>query len=385
MGKLIYTEKILRSMCKERGLEFIRTELVQYKNRKRNTIFFKCIEHAEFGIQSVTVERFVTAKKSSCGYCNHKKLKDIFPQELAKVNDKVIPIGEYVDFERRMTFQCKFCGNIWETSPSSVFQGCGCPKCGIEKRRLSRILTFEDVKNRIETAQPNLTVVGEYEGYHKPIEVYCNICKITTIAYVSNFINLTARCKGCVAKKLHEIFALSQEEFENRVTKRYPNVEILGEYLDNQKSIECKCKIHNYIYTTTVKNLLYKGSNGCPLCNQSSGEILLLNLLKKNHFNINSQHSFKDCKHINVLRFDAYDLSNNIAYEYQGEQHYFPVDFAGKGKEWAEQQFKINQQRDEIKRDYCRDNNITLIEIPYWEFDNMKDFLYEKWKELKVV
>ena len=65
----------------------------------------------------------------------------------------------------------------------------------------------------------------------------------------------------------------------------------------------------------------------------------------------------------------------NLAIEYQGKQHYEPVDFAGKGDEWAKYQFKVGQQRDNIKRQYCQQNNIKLIEIPYWDYDNIDNIV----------
>ena len=75
------------------------------------------------------------------------------------------------------------------------------------------------------------------------------------------------------------------------------------------------------------------------------------------------------------MRFDIYCPDYNLAIEYQGKQHYEPVDFAGKGDEWAKYQFKVGQQRDNIKRQYCQQNNIKLIEIPYWDYDNIDNIV----------
>ena len=74
-------------------------------------------------------------------------------------------------------------------------------------------------------------------------------------------------------------------------------------------------------------------------------------------------------------------LDYNTCIEYNGEQHYIPVDFAGKGKEWAENKLKNTQNVDNIKSRYCKDNNIKLIIIPYFEFDNIEKILK---KELNI-
>jgi hypothetical protein len=67
----------------------------------------------------------------------------------------------------------------------------------------------------------------------------------------------------------------------------------------------------------------------------------------------------------------------NICIEYQGEQHYKAVEFFG-GKD----QFKTQQKLDKIKRDYCKNNNIKLLEIPYWDFNNIEQILL---KELNLI
>lgn len=73
--------------------------------------------------------------------------------------------------------------------------------------------------------------------------------------------------------------------------------------------------------------------------------------------------------------FDFYLPDYNILIEYDGEQHFKPVDFASKGLEWATKIFEYNQIKDKIKNDYCKDNNIRLIRIPYWDFDNIETIL----------
>ena len=71
--------------------------------------------------------------------------------------------------------------------------------------------------------------------------------------------------------------------------------------------------------------------------------------------------------------FDFYLPDNNICIEYQGQQHYYPIEHFG-GKDRFEEQV----QRDLIKKEYCKNNNVILIEIPYWEKDNLECFLWNK-------
>ena len=67
---------------------------------------------------------------------------------------------------------------------------------------------------------------------------------------------------------------------------------------------------------------------------------------------------------------DFYVESANLMIEYNGEQHYRPLEQWG-----GEQQFKKQQRRDAAFREYCKQEGITLLEIPYTEFDRIESIL----------
>ena len=58
--------------------------------------------------------------------------------------------------------------------------------------------------------------------------------------------------------------------------------------------------------------------------------------------------------------------------EVDGEQHFRPVCFGGITKERAELNFKKSQERDRIKDEYCKENGIKLLRIPYLEYRSNK-------------
>ncbi|BAE47738.1 hypothetical protein G8S49_06570 [Clostridium botulinum C] len=58
--------------------------------------------------------------------------------------------------------------------------------------------------------------------------------------------------------------------------------------------------------------------------------------------------------------------------EYDGEFHY--------KKYYVEQNFEIQQIHDQRKDNYCKEHNIKLIRIPYWEQENLLHILKEKLK-----
>ena len=62
------------------------------------------------------------------------------------------------------------------------------------------------------------------------------------------------------------------------------------------------------------------------------------------------------------LSYDIFVCGENIAIEYQGKQHFEPIEYFG-GKEKFEEQKK----RDQIKKSLSDKNGITLIYVNYWE------------------
>ena len=78
----------------------------------------------------------------------------------------------------------------------------------------------------------------------------------------------------------------------------------------------------------------------------------------------------------NNYRIDFFIPSINLIIEYNGEQHYKPVKWFGGAKKFHNQ-----QQRDKNVRDYCRENNIKLLEISYLQYpiiEQLLDVIFEK-------
>ena len=80
------------------------------------------------------------------------------------------------------------------------------------------------------------------------------------------------------------------------------------------------------------------------------------------------------------LELDCYNEELKLAVEYNGRQHYDFIPFFHKNKET----FYNQKYRDELKRIYCRDHGIILIEIPYTETKYLETFLNRKLKNLDL-
>lgn len=112
----------------------------------------------------------------------------------------------------------------------------------------------------------------------------------------------------------------------------------------------------------------------------SRGHLKIRDILRDNDFVWEEEYTFPDlvASSGRPLAFDfmVFDEDHNIdfAIEVNGEQHYEPVAAFGGPKKFARQKYNDNQ-----KRLYCQRHNITLIEIPYWELEEVNlDYIMKK-------
>ena len=87
----------------------------------------------------------------------------------------------------------------------------------------------------------------------------------------------------------------------------------------------------------------------------------------KNHFANHNVIQHGHPKWLGKQHLDIYFVDLNIGVEYQGVQHYKPVDYFG-----GEEGFAQSQERDERKRQLCKENSCPLIYVDEgYDFDNV--------------
>ena len=375
MSRTKYTEEYIKQICDEKDLIFVDIDTANHNGKYRRILHFICKNHINKGIQLRPVEKVIKNKKP-CQYCNHSKLKETFKEEMENINPNIEILSEYVDWNTKIKCRCRIDGYEWNGNVSTLLYGGGCKICGYKKVwEVRGRKTTEDFISEMKMVNSNIEVLSKYNGSHNLVKCKCLIDNCEWESYACNLLNKSAGCPECAKRNIQNLESLSDEEFKRRLKETNQNIIALDTYINANTKIRFKCKVHNYIFKTSPRTFLYKGGKGCPYCNQSMGENKMVSILEKMGFQIKQQHTFDDCINIRKLRFDAFDVKNNIIYEYQGQQHYYPIDFANKGDKWAKEQYLIGKQRDDIKIKYCKENNIPLIEIPYWEYDDMEEFL----------
>lgn len=112
------------------------------------------------------------------------------------------------------------------------------------------------------------------------------------------------------------------------------------------------------------RSSLISGTTKSCGCIKSIGERETSSVLRKFNIKYKQQYSFDDLRTSKngIPRFDFgilnQDNTLNFLIEYQGIQHYIPDIQFGKIE---------REETDELKKEYCRKNNIKLYEILYNE------------------
>ena len=167
----------------------------------------------------------------------------------------------------------------------------------------------------------------------------------------------------------------THEQFIEELEKINLNIEVLETYINSTTKILVKCTICGHEWNAMPSNLLNNG--GCPKCNESKGEKSISSFLDKHNIKYKRGKRFHNCRNKLPLPFDFYLPAYNICIEYDGQQHYKPIQFKRMSLEKAEKQFLKTKECDEIKTNYCSDNNIKLIRIPYWEKKNVEKIILD--------
>lgn len=256
-----------------------------------------------------------------------------------------------------------------------------------ERRRLRLIRKTKTIRNKTAYSYEQVRKMFKDKGYFLLDKSYKNFT--TKMNYVcfrhfNHGVQKIALCellrgRGCYCcgrDRTASARQHSDDYYVEECNKR--NFTYVGRYV-NPKSqttqIKYICNKHPNVgvQVKAINNL--KQSNCCPHCRISKGEARIENYLTERHIPFKKEKRFSDCKYKYTLPFDFYLYGSNTVIEYDGEQHFFPVSFSGLDKDKAEENFELEQLKDKIKTDYCAKNNIKLIRIPYWDYDNIYSIL----------
>ena len=266
----------------------------------------------------------------------------------------------------------------------TLLNGAKCRLCMSEKNGRKRSLSRQSYIEYEISQYGNNKLLNKEEYVHsetKNLKILCGRCGNVFVTDRNTYLknakrNLNCFCPDCNLELRKEMLLRDKNEVEQYINSINNNVLLnKDDYKGNDiVNLNIKCGCCGEIFTTSLVGY-QAGKIMCSKCSSkiSRGELSIKNVLDLYNVNYKQEYWFFECRDKHPLPFDFYLPDYNICIEYQGEQHYKPVSRFG-----GEESFSSLIYHDQIKRNYCINNNICLIEIPHWEYKNIEHILIEK-------
>lgn len=207
-----------------------------------------------------------------------------------------------------------------------------------------------------------ITLVGEVKSWASKEESVWHCSKCDHNFKRSPFIMFSQKSLTCPWCETHP-FEYSKEIIQEKAKELWGNEYTFLDIdiIKNKNGSKRVLVQHNkcgFKYSVSLYNFLH--GQGCPRCKISHGEKKVRDYLIKHNFAFQEQYCIETNN--TYLKIDFYLEENNKKYaiEYNGIQHYKPIEYFD-----GEQGYKKQVIRDNYKKEYCKLNNIELIIIPY--------------------
>lgn len=372
-GKNIVREKLSRShndyinKLNDRNIEVIG----EYTGSQISILHRCLIDGFEWEAQPNNILQGTGCPQCAQNLRNEKRTNthEDYVAELSIKNPTIEVIDKYCGADKKITHHCLVHDVYWKIKPSGALQGNGCELCRKEKFRNNVMKTTQEYKLELSSISTNIIPEEEYIGANTSIKHKCLIHNTSFYATPSNILLGKTGCIACINEKRRMSMAMSNEEYKNKVRQVNPHIDVIDDYINIKAKILHRCNLHKIDWYATPEKILQ--GYGCPNCSEKShGEKRISTWLENNNIPYESEKTFSDCRDKICLPFDFYIQKYNKIIEYDGIQHFKPIEYFG-----GEKAFKTQQKHDKIKDDFCKENGISLLRIPYYKYNNIEEEL----------
>lgn len=384
-GVLKYTIEEAREAFDKLGLTLLTEE---YTNAL-HPMDYICRKHSEDGVQKGTLSA-ILGGHISCKKCRYTKAADSQKKSFEEVrqlfdeHELDLIETEYINSTTPMKYICRKHPKLGVQQITvdnlSHNKHPGCHRCGYEAMGENKRMSDDEI---IQLFNDNdFDVVEIIKERRTKVRCVCRKHRDKGIQ-VKSLYGLKTQGKGC--KYCANTVPLTQEEVERRVRDKNPNIDVISDYINGDSPLTLKCKVCNCQWTTPRAENATSPKRGrctCPHCDGSAGVRKIYDFLTQYKFNFDTEHTFPDLSGYSdkLLRFDFAIIDGDgpekpILIEFDGQHHYFPVDYRGEGAAEALRRHKNCVKYDKKKNAYCKTHNLRLIRIPYWELNNIENIL----------
>lgn len=323
-----------------------------------------CKKHGEFKV----IPRDHLRSKYGCPHCASDKTR--IPCE--KINRRYVDrairkfSGKFDYSETDMSAEkgaevkihCPEHGMFKSRLRNHLSSKCGCPVCGREDNLLERTKykTLDDIVPKARMIHGDNYKYVAYDRDKSILIFECPKHGKRAQLLTSHFSGRGCRLCG------YENRTITKDEFLNRAKKTHP--EGYRYKLSELKTVNDKITIIHDCgreYKARVSNHL--SGQGCRACRGSLGEAKIKEFLEHNGIDFIQQFMFDGY----LFRYDFFIPELKMLIEYDGEQHFRPVEYFG-----GEEAFKRLQSNDRKKNKLAKEKGYLLMRISYKYFDMLE-------------
>jgi hypothetical protein len=297
-----------------------------------------------------------------------RKTHEEFILELQSLNPNYIIIGQYVNCKTKVKCKCNECSNEWSAIPNNLLKGQGCIVCSNKRSGNKRRKSNEQFLCELSKISDTIIPLEEYKGALVKILVHCNDCGNEWMVEPHSLLSGKG-CNICRSKLGGMKQRKTHIQFITEINELHPDLIINTQYIDSWTEVNCTCKRCKNNFDSKPVNLL--SNKGCPYCVLPHGEKRISKYLQDNCIDFIQQKKFDGLVGLGggLLSYDFYLPGYNMLIEYQGEYH------DGTARNQTEFDLHKQQEHDKRKRKYAENHRINLLEIWYYEYDNIENIL----------
>lgn len=284
----------------------------------------------------------------------------------------------YTSNKEKVIVTCRIHGDF-QTTAYDFLKGHGCPDCGMDAVKQKRRKPQDDFIAQCKSVHGDRYDYSQtiYRGKRQKVTIICR-----KHGPFEQWPDGHLSGQGCPTCKIEEAAirnAKGTEKFVEEARKVHGNKYDYSQvvYVNNKTNVTVICPDHGPFEVAPQDHL--QGMNGCPRCSTSKGEKRILVWLESHNIPYLWHKSIKSKLAPNKRKKFIPDFQlptkDGMFIEYNGEQHYRPKELWG-----GEKQLRKQQKRDAALREYCRQEEIRLLEIPYTDFDRIEEILEQELK-----
>lgn len=342
-----YNISIVQEILEKNGYSLLSKE---YKN-SQTKIETRCpAKH----LWEVRFNDFLTGYR--CGFCsgnkkyNLEKVKEIFKKE-----GYILLSNEYKNNKTNLHSICPN-GHDSHSCLGNFLNGFRCLKCSGKEK-----FTYQFVKNFIEK-EGYILLSTEYVRSLDRLKVKCSNGHVRNMIF-SGFYNNGSRCAKCNGTAKYTIKELSKKYQD----KGYELIST--EYSNTKDKLVVRCT-NGHLWKSCVSDFLMNKS-GCPECKGTRHEKECRSILEKLFSKEFKKHrpDFLKKENGRNLELDGFNRELNLAFEYDGEQHFEP--------RFGKSYFDKTVEHDALKNELCKKEGVILIRISY-KVKNKEKYIKEE-------